>query len=135
MTKEELEFNLKESFDFDSNRYFYHITSKENGSEIIDKGLFLEEPALDTTTIEITPDMMNGIGEFIQDEYVPHSVMQREQMVILGIPIDEIDYVIEKSDECLPYFISNKYVFGFIDLKTLELYENQEYGFCNYFVR
>lgn len=76
--------------------------------------------------------MMDGIGEYIQDEYVPHSVMQREKMIILGIPIDEIDYVIEKSDEYLPYFISNKYFLGFIDLETLELCENQEYGFCNH---
>lgn len=132
MNKEGLEFILKESFDFDSNRYFYHITSKENGSEIVDKGLFLEEPDLNTTTIEITSDMMDGIGTYIQDEYVPHSIMQREEMIILGIPIDEIDYAIEKSNEYLPYFISNKYVFGFIDLETLELYENQEYGFCNH---
>lgn len=40
MDKEELEFILNESFDFDSNRYFYHITSKGNGSEISNKVYF-----------------------------------------------------------------------------------------------
>lgn len=130
--REELEFILKEIFDFDSNRYFYHITSKGIGSKIIDKGLLLEEPALNTTTIEITPDMMNEIGKYIEDEYMPSSVMKREEMVILGIPIDEVDYVIEKSYDYLPYIISNKYVLGFIDLKTLQLYENREYEFSNY---
>lgn len=130
--EEDLEFVLKESFDFDNNRYFYHITSKGVGNEIVDKGLFLEEPVLNTTTIEITQDMMNGIGKYIKDEYVPHSIMKREEMVILGIPIDEVDYVIENSNDYLPYFINNKYVLGFIDLKTLELYKNQEYEFSNY---
>lgn len=130
--REELEFILKESLDFDNNRYFYHITSKGIGSEIIDKGLLLEEPALNTTTIEITLDMMDGIGKYIEDEYMPKSIMRREEMVILGIPIDDIDYVIEKSNDYLPYIISNRYVLGFIDLKTLELYRNEEYEFSNY---
>ena len=129
---ENLEIILKESLDFENNRYFYHITSKGVGSEIVDRGLFLEEPSLNSTTIEITPSMMDEIGKYIEAEYVPHSVMKREEMVILGIPNDEIDYVIEKSNDYLPYIINNKYVLGYIDLQTLELFKNEEYEFSNY---
>lgn len=127
-----LEDILNENFDFDSNRYFYHITSKGIGNNIMDKGLLLENPDLATTTIEITPDMMNGIGRYIEAEYVPHSVMKREEMVILGIPIEDVDYVVQRSDDYLPYIISNRYVLGFVDLETLELFKNAEYEFSNY---
>ena len=53
-----IEETLNNEFDFDSNRYFYHITSKGTGKLILEEGLFLEEPALNSTTIEITPEMI-----------------------------------------------------------------------------
>lgn len=128
---ETLENILNEEFDFDSNRYFYHITQKGNGRKISEDGLFLEEPRLKSTTIEITPDMMIGIGKYIESEYVPNSVMKREEMVLLGIPYDMVGYVIKESGEDLPYVIENEYVLGYIDLETLEYIVNPEYGFGN----
>lgn len=128
---EMLENILNEEFDFDSNRYFYHITQKGNGRKIAEEGLFLEEPRLQSTTIEITPEMMNGIGKYIEEEYVPNSVMKREEMVLLGIPYDMVDYVIKKSGYELPYMLENEYVLGYIELDTLEYNINPEYRFGN----
>lgn len=129
---EALENILNEEFDFDSNRYFYHITQKGNGRKISEEGLLLEEPRLKSTTIEITPDMMDGIGKYIEAEYAPNSVMKREEMVLLGIPYDMVNYVIKKSGQELPYIVSNEYVLGYIELDTLEYNVNPEYGFGNH---
>lgn len=127
-----IEETLNNEFDFDSNRYFYHITSKGTGKLILEEGLLLEEPKLISTTIEITPNMMAGIGSYIKDEYAPTSVMKREEMVILGIPYDEVEYSIEQSLGTMPYVIGSKYILGYIDLKTLEFYENYNYEFGNH---
>lgn len=127
-----IEETLNNEFDFDSNRYFYHITSKGTSKLILEEGLFLEEPKLNSTTVEITIDMMEGIGEYIKNEYMPNSVMKREEMVILGIPYDEVAYSVEKSVGMMPFVIDNKYVLGYIDLKTLEFYENYNYEFGNH---
>lgn len=129
---ETLENILNEEFDFDSNRYFYHITAKGVGRKILEEGLFLEEPDLQTTTIEITSDMMMDIENYIEDEYTLNSVMRREEMVLLGIPYHLLDNAITKSRNKLPYMISNEYVLGYIDLETLEYTINPEYGFGNH---
>ena len=76
--------------------------------------------------------MMDGIGKYIEAEYVPNSVMKREEMVLLGIPYDMVNYVIKKSGQELPYIVSNEYVLGYIDLETLEYNVNPEYGFGNH---
>lgn len=126
-----LEEILNNELDFDSNRYFYHITSKGYGTTILENGLLLEEPDLKSTTIEITSDMMPQIGEYIEKEYVPNSLMKREEMVILGIPYEDVGYVIEKSNDKLPYVIRNGYILGYVDLETMEYYSNSEYEFGN----
>lgn len=127
---DELQEFLEENLDFEVNRYFYHITSKGRAFGIIEAGLQLAEPKLETTTIEITEDMLLGLAKYISNEYVPHSVMRREELVLLGIPHENINYAIEESFDEIPYVILNQYVMGYIDLSTLNYFPNVDCEYC-----
>lgn len=131
MELEELIFNL----DFQNNRYFYHITGKGFGDEIIEEGLFLENEDLRSTTIELPEEMINDPITYCESEYID-ALVKRQEMVIIGCAKSEVSYVVEKSsipkwigDQKLEYVIPNGYILGYIDLKTLEVTYNEEYQY------
>ena len=131
MELEELIFNL----DFQNNRYFYHITGKGFGDEIIEEGLFLENEDLRSTTIELPEEMINDPITYCESEYID-ALVNRQEMVIIGCAKSEVSYVVEKSsipkwigDQKLEYVIPNGYILGYIDLKTLEVTYNEEYQY------
>lgn len=131
MELEELIFNL----DFENNRYFYHITGKGFGDEIIEEGLFLEDRDLKSTTIELPKEMINDPISYCESEYAD-SLVKRQEMIIIGCEKSEVSCIVEKSsipkwvgDQKLEYIVPNDYILGYIDLKTLEVIYNEEYQY------
>jgi len=124
---------LMNSLDFENNRYFYHITGRGFGNQIIEEGLSLEERDLRTTTIEIPIEMINDPITYCESEYVD-GIVKRQEMVVIGCEKGEESYIVEESDvpkwigdQKLEYIIPREYILGFIDLKTLNVTYNSEY--------
>ena len=140
MNKEEYLKNIfNEKFDFEDNRYFYHITSSGTGEILMETGLGLCNHDMFSTMIEITPDMIKNPMEFLDNE-LGFGVMGREEMVIIGCDNDEVDSLVHENtgdlqswnqDEGANYIVSANHILGYFDLRTKELYENDNYDYEN----
>lgn len=131
MELEELISNL----DFENNKYFYHITSRGFGDEIIEEGLYLEDGNLNSTTIEIPKEMIEEPVKYCEGEYLD-GIVKRQEMVIIGCNKGEEKYIVEKcyipkwiEEQKFEFIIPSEYILGYIDLKTLEVVYNLEYQY------
>ncbi len=125
--------NLIESLNLDELDYYYHITGSGFGADIIENGLYLEEPDLKTTTIKLPEELLNDPEEYCLSEY-NNSIVKRNEMVIIGCDRGEGNEIIFKADEPkwvgdqkLTYFIRPENILGYIDLETLDVVYNSEY--------
>ena len=124
---------LIQSLDLGEMNYYYHITSHGLGDDILENGLYLENKDLSSTTVKLSNDILENFENYCKDEYVDNLV-KRQEMVIIGVPKDEEDYLVEKAyipkkidDRVLNYFINSENILGYIDLETLEVIYNLDY--------
>ena len=129
---EELQ-TLIDNLDLEELDYYYHITSRGFGDEIIEDGLYLEEPDLRTTTIRLEQDILDNLEEYCMGEY-NDTLSKRQEMVLIGCPKGEGKFLIEETDvpritesQKLNYLIRSENILGYIDLETLEVIYNPEY--------
>ena len=126
--------------DFDSDMaYFYHITGHGVGNIILEKGLMLSENRLTSTTVRITPDMIENPTEFIESEH-GQNIRKTDEMVLLGCPEESISQMIEvnnesrdswNEDDAAEYIISSRYVIGYIDMDTFDIVYNDYYEYSD----
>ena len=124
---------LIESLDLGEMNYYYHITSHGLGDDILENGLYLENKDLSSTTIKLSNDILENFENYCKGEYIDNLV-KRQEMVIIGVPKDEEDYLVEKAyipkiieNQRLNYFIKSENILGYINLKTLEVIYNLDY--------
>ena len=124
---------LIESLDLGEMNYYYHITSRGLGDDILENGLYLESNDLSSTTIKLSNDILEDFENYCRNEYVDNLV-KRQEMVIIGVPKDEEDYLVEKAyiskitdNGKLDYFIKSENILGYINLETLEVIYNLDY--------
>lgn len=134
--EEELKRIFKVKFNFEEYRYFYHITGKGVGIEIMEFGLGMSDPNYYSTMIEITEDDLKDPVSFLTREY-KKGLMPREEMVIIGVPLELGDNFIRENEEEIPdwnssdeakYMVPNDLVMGYFDLETLDFLDNYNYG-------
>ena len=128
---EELIHNL----DFEEINYYYHITSKGFGMDIINNGLYLEENDLRSTTIKLSKEFLENPERYCKLEYVNGSV-KRQEMVLIGCSKYDEKYLIRNTDipiylngNKMNYLIRSENILGYIDLETLNFIYNVEYIF------
>lgn len=128
---------LIESLNLEEFDYYYHITGKGYGTDIIENGLYLEECDLKTTTIELPQEFINNPEEYCSSEFV-NSIVKRNEMVIIGSTKEEGNNIIIETepkwigDQELKYLIRSENILGYIDLETLDITYNQDYIDFNY---
>lgn len=126
---------LIENLDLEEMDYYYHITSKGFGMDIIANGLYMEENDLRSTTIKLPKDFLNDPETYCKREY-QNGHIKRQEMVLIGCYKDEEGNLIEKSDipkfvgeQKLSYLIRSENIIGYIDLETLNVIYNPEYAY------
>ena len=134
---EELQ-NLIDSLDLEELDYYYHITGRGFGDEIIEDGLYLEEADLKTTTIKIPQELLENPFEYCKEEYT-NGLSKRNEMIIIGCSKDEGNDIIYSADipkwsgnQELKYLIRSENILGYIDLETFNVTYNPEYIDFNY---
>lgn len=137
-----MEFSVEELFDnlnFEEYDYFYHITGSGIGEHICNDGLLMVEKRLGSTTIEITPAMINDVQSFILNERC-NSIRKTDEMVIISCPKDERNFLVQKNnyingewvnDNFPEYIIPSEYIMGYIDMRNNDdefiFYQNSNY--------
>lgn len=132
-------------FDFENYDYYYHMTGKGIGNLICEEGLLVDGTNIlgatnikDTTTIEITPEMVEDVDDFIDfvQEEVNNSLLRdTSEMVIIGSPkeIDKeivSDYDKRKDDNYYQGIIHANMIMGYIN-QELEFIPNENYAHGN----
>ena len=124
---------LMECLDLGEMNYYYHITSRGLGSDILENGLYMESKELNSTTIKLSNDILEDFENYCKSEYVD-GLVKRQEMVIIGVPKGEENYLVEETDMPkitdngkLKYFIHSENILCYIDLETLEITYNSEY--------
>lgn len=125
-------------FDFENYDYYYHITARGIGDLICEEGLLVDGTNIldvsnlkDTTTIEITPDMVANQEDFIQfvkGEIKNNLLRDTSEMVVIGSPKDLEKEIVSDYDQS-----KNGHFFqGIIHANMIMGYYNQELEFvCN----
>lgn len=124
---------LIESLDLGEMNYYYHITSRGLSSDILENGLYMESKELNSTTIKLSNDILEDFENYCKNEYIDNLV-KRQEMIIIGVPKGEEDYLVEKTDipkttdnGRLNFFIRSENILGYMDLETLEVIYNLDY--------
>ena len=74
---------LIENLNVEDMDYYYHITSKGFGADIIESGLYMEEKDLKSTTIKLNEDFFNNPEEYCKSEY-KNGHVKRQEMVLIS---------------------------------------------------
>ena len=126
---------LVDNLNLEEMNYYYHITSKGFGNDIIENGLYMQENDLKSTTIKITEEFLEDPIIYCKSEY-KNGHIKRQEMVIIGCYQGDESYLIQRSDapkfvgeEKLGYFVKSENILGYIDLESLNVIFNPEYGY------
>lgn len=132
-------------FDFENYDYYYHMTGKGIGDLICEEGLLVDGTNIldtnnlkDTTTIEITPDMVENQEDFIQfvQGEIQNSLLRdTSEMVIIGSPKDldketVTDYEHSKDEHFYQGIIHANMIMGYYN-QGLEFVCNEKYAYGN----
>ena len=125
---------LIENLDLEEMDYYYHITSKGFGMDIIENGLYMEENDLRSTTIMLDEEFFKDTEGYCRREHKDGHV-KRQEMVLIGCYKDEGSSLVERTDipkfvgdQKLGYLIRSENILGYIDLETLNVIYNPEYA-------
>lgn len=141
---EEVVETLRNNLDYENNYYFYHETSYGNGRDICEEGLLVngtnivDAPhLLLTTSVQLTSDMTDddNFAEFLKDETCQNNIRNISEVVILGIPKEDINFALQplsnKSEKEYGleanYILNSKYILGYVDLVNEEITLNENY--------
>ena len=123
-----------ENLNLEEMDYYYHITSKGFGMDIIENGLYMEESDLRSTTIMLDEEFFYNPEEYCRREY-KDGIVKRQEMVLIGCYRDEEESLVERADipkyigdQKLDYLIRSENILGYIDLETLNVIYNPEYA-------
>ena len=126
---------LLEKLDLEEMDYYYHITSKSYGMDIIENGLYMAENDLRSTTIKLPDEFFDDLEGYSRSEYKSGHV-KRQEMVLIGCYKGEGNGLIRKTDipkffgsQKLNYLIRSENILGYIDLDTLNVIYNPEYAY------
>lgn len=129
-------------FDFENYDYYYHITARGIGDLICEEGLLVDGTNIldvsnlkDTTTKEITPDMVanhDDFIQFVQGEIQNCLLRDTSEMVIIGSPKNfekEIvtDYEQSKDEHFYQGIIHANMIMGYYN-QELEFVCNEKYA-------
>ena len=130
--EEELDTELKHIQNLEGLRLFCHFT-EEPGEQILEEGLFMEQPNWNTTMLEVQKEERKDLNDFIfsqVNEYSP--INWKHTAIIVGVP-EEYDYhFVEKSDSygvglsTMPYVVAPRYLMCSIDLDNKTISYNEE---------
>lgn len=124
--------DLIDNLDLENNNYFYHITGKGFGEEIIENGLYMEDSSLYSTTIRLPEEMIKDPITYCIGEY-SDGLVKRQEMVIIGCEKGEEQYLVQDIEDTwiegnkYNYAIPSEYILGYIDLKDLVVNYNENY--------
>ena len=127
---------LINNLDFENNNYYYHITGRGFGDEIINDGLYLLDKDFRSTTIRIPQEMIDDPSDYCSKEYSDGRIVKRQEMVIIGCVKGEERYLVSETypkwvgDAKFKYVIPSENIVGYIDLEDLSVVYNDfyEYG-------
>lgn len=124
--------DLKKSFDFRENRYFYHITGEDRAELVVEEGLLVDgtniidtNNILFTTSIEITPDMARDFETILDEELREDTLRGLSQMVIIGCPKDDVDFLVDETEQ----YVDGQYYQGIIHTTNIMGYVNLDHEF------
>ena len=135
--------NVINFFDFKNFDYYYHITGKGIGDLISEEGLLVDGTNLigaknikDTTTIEISRDMVNTIEaltEFVDTEINNSLARDTSEMIIIGSPkaFDKkivTDYPQKIDEHLYEGLINANMIMGYFN-EDLEFIPNPNYAY------
>lgn len=133
---DELE-ELIENLDLENYRYFYHITSRGKGSETLERGLYMKDKHLYSTSIELPEEMINNPVSYCEGENQGR-LNVREEMVIIQCEKGYENNLVVKSDgsiwnynQSMKYVIPPENILCWIDLENLTVNYNYESGYYN----
>ena len=120
------------NLDYENYRYYYHITEKGLGQQALEKGLFMKEKELYTTTIEIPKEMIVDPISYCQSEYGGR-FQGREEMILIECPKGEENTLVQhignstfwNNDDRMKYKISPDNLLCYIDLEYLIIVYNE----------
>lgn len=137
--------NIKELFDFESFDYFYHETEEGNGERIMEEGLLVDgtniidtNNILFTTTVPITPDMVESSQAFIDyinSEVGSNTLRDVSEMVIICTEKGNARHLVDEFNQTInEHFyegiIYPNYIMGYIDMHDMEFHPNEKYEFA-----
>ncbi len=128
------------SLNYENNYYFYHETSN-SADAICERGLLLSghnilgvNNLLYTTASPLDEKIATDpeeLTQFISSELRLSKVRPVDEMVIIGIPKDDFDYIIEPNDGTSSYDadvahfrVDPAYVIGYFDLESQDFIIN-----------
>ena len=132
-------------FDFENCDYYYHITGKGVSDMILEEGLLVDGTNIlgtnnlkDTTTIEITPDMVATFDDLkkLVDDEINHILMRdASEMVIIGSLKEDNKRIVNnynqnKDEHFYRGIIPSNHIMGYID-ENHTFIANENYSFGN----
>lgn len=138
MNEEILEFSekIKNIISGDGMCYFYHVTEKGNGKDILNYGLLLSENRLFSTTLPIDEEFKKSPIEFLNNEIGGSKLRKQDEVIIIGCSIDETNNLIQENyyhnenwnqEEEDKYIIPKEYIIGYIDVSEKKFIDNEDY--------
>jgi len=134
---------LKDKLDDENNYYFYHETDIGCGKSICEDGLYLSgdnilgvKNLLYTTATPLNEEITcnnEEFANFLSREKQTNGIRNVTEMVILGIPKEDLFFAVEENnafyqtDSTHNYVVNPQYVLGYIDLSNEELIFNENY--------
>lgn len=128
---------LIQSLDFEMCDYFYHETSIENATNILEEGLLINvtnvvdnENVLYNTSLPLTKELVEeGFEDFLRTEASSSEIRKISAMVIIVSTKDSSKDIIGENEiyiEGTAYegVVSPEYILGYIDLERLEFVSN-----------
>jgi len=98
--------DVKKSFNFNENAYFYHITGDGIGEEVLEEGLLVDgnnildvDNIIFTTAIEITPDMVDELEDILDEELHEDSFRGTSEMIILGCSKKGVNSIVTLEEQ------------------------------------
>lgn len=115
MELEELKNNMLDLLENDV-VFYYHLTGKDNGSTICDKGLFFDNEKLSSTASDLGDGFFEDPVSYVSYDLGSAQTRAKDIMVLIAFIMGEEKYTIQKIDD--EYMIPSENILGFVDLAT-----------------
>lgn len=104
---------------YDEVEFFAHLTERDNGNSICEKGLFLDNDKLSSCVNPILESFYEDPEHYIDYELGNPQTRAKEIMVLIGCQVGEEKNLIRKSNNGKgEYVIPSENVLGFVDLES-----------------